>query len=321
MFKKEIGITLVALVITIITLLILTGVTIFMLSQNGLLEKAELAKKRVEEAERLQNETMDNYINNINEYVADGTRNEVGINISNDNLKAWLKTLGTINLDIDDILNNGILSRLMNSKVSVDYMINNDEIMNAILNSENGIRELSKSEYAGYKTIMSDKWKEKLLESKYINVFDEYSKKVEILKNNTNVLYSTSYGSGYQPYMAFDNKSNTSWCSASGDISTGYIGYDFKDNVMVYKVSLLNCSTDIPGSEAFLTGKLQYHDGANWADISSTLTFGIQYQTKQNVYTNANITASKWRLKGISSPGNKYIACRELQFYARTIPQ
>lgn len=318
---KNNGITLVALVVTIIILLILAGVSISALSGSGLFGKARLAEQKSEEAEILENEILDNYINNINEYMAGGTRNAVDINISNDNLKAWLNTLGTINIDIEDILNNGILSKLMNSKNSVDYMLSNEEIMNAVLNSENAMKELSKSEYAGYKAITSDKWKEKLLASKYINIFDEHSKKVETLTNNTNVLYSSYYSSGYQPYYAFDNNSNTSWISTYGDISNGYIGYDFNENVMVYKVSVLNCSTDIPYNEAFLTGKLQYYDGSNWTDISSTITFDIQYQTIQHVYPNSNKSVSKWRLKGITSPGERYIACRMLQFYARTIPQ
>ena len=45
MFKKEKGITLVALVVTIVILLILAGVTITMtLSQNGLFTRAQQGK-------------------------------------------------------------------------------------------------------------------------------------------------------------------------------------------------------------------------------------------------------------------------------------
>lgn len=50
-YKKNKGITLVALVITIIILLILAGITITQLTQNGLFEKAKLAKDKYEEAE------------------------------------------------------------------------------------------------------------------------------------------------------------------------------------------------------------------------------------------------------------------------------
>ena len=59
--KKEKGITLVALVITIIILLILAGITISTLTQNGLFEKAKEAKVRSEEAQKLENETLEEY--------------------------------------------------------------------------------------------------------------------------------------------------------------------------------------------------------------------------------------------------------------------
>ena len=57
----EKGITLVALVITIIILLILAGITISTLTQNGLFEKAKEAKVRSEEAQKLENETLEEY--------------------------------------------------------------------------------------------------------------------------------------------------------------------------------------------------------------------------------------------------------------------
>ena len=57
-FKQRTGITLIALVITIIVLLILAGVSIAMLTgENGILNQAQNAKKETEEAEK--NEKMD----------------------------------------------------------------------------------------------------------------------------------------------------------------------------------------------------------------------------------------------------------------------
>ena len=61
------GITLVALVITIILLLILAGITISQLTQKGLLEKAEQAKEKVQNGEKLQNEILLEYERAINE--------------------------------------------------------------------------------------------------------------------------------------------------------------------------------------------------------------------------------------------------------------
>ena len=60
--QKEIGITLIALVITIIVLLILAGVSIAILTgEDGILAKAKLAKERSEQAEQEENEVLKQY--------------------------------------------------------------------------------------------------------------------------------------------------------------------------------------------------------------------------------------------------------------------
>lgn len=69
MFKKQNGITLVALVITIIVLLILAGVSLSMVfNQNGIVTKAQEAKNAAKNADadfnKLTNDTVD-YITNM----------------------------------------------------------------------------------------------------------------------------------------------------------------------------------------------------------------------------------------------------------------
>lgn len=62
MFKKQEGITLVALVITIIVLLILAGVSIAMLTgQNGVLNKSKQAVNASKEATVNENTALDSY--------------------------------------------------------------------------------------------------------------------------------------------------------------------------------------------------------------------------------------------------------------------
>ena len=57
--KEQKGITLIALVITIIVLLILAGVSIATLTgEDGILAKAKLAKERNEQAEQEENEIL-----------------------------------------------------------------------------------------------------------------------------------------------------------------------------------------------------------------------------------------------------------------------
>ena len=71
--KENKGITLVALVITIIILLILAGITINSLIGSELFENTKLAKERYKNAEKLENETLGDYENKIGEYI-DGSR-------------------------------------------------------------------------------------------------------------------------------------------------------------------------------------------------------------------------------------------------------
>ena len=59
MFKKEKGITLVALVVTIVVLLILAGVSITMvLGNNGIVKKAQDAKRNYTAAAGQESQTM-----------------------------------------------------------------------------------------------------------------------------------------------------------------------------------------------------------------------------------------------------------------------
>ena len=77
--KKEKGITLVALVVTIIVLLILSGVTVAMLAgQNGILTQAQKAKKATEAAAQEENSAL----SSLEDYmITDGSYNkETGVN-------------------------------------------------------------------------------------------------------------------------------------------------------------------------------------------------------------------------------------------------
>ena len=71
--KNKNGITLVALVITIILLLILAGISIATLTGSGLFEKARLAEQKSKNGQELEDTTLKDYENKITEYV-DGTR-------------------------------------------------------------------------------------------------------------------------------------------------------------------------------------------------------------------------------------------------------
>ena len=68
-FRKNQGITLIALVITVIVLLILAGVTIATLTgDNGILTRAQEAKNKTEQAQKEEEDILSSYEDKINEY-------------------------------------------------------------------------------------------------------------------------------------------------------------------------------------------------------------------------------------------------------------
>ena len=67
MFKAEKGITLVALVITIIVLIILAGVSISAALNNGLIDNAKTARDEYANAATAENEVISNLMNQYND--------------------------------------------------------------------------------------------------------------------------------------------------------------------------------------------------------------------------------------------------------------
>ena len=75
--KEDTGITLVALVITIVILLILAGISVSTLTNTGLFNKAKEARQKSENAQILENSTLAKYENTI-ESIDNNTRQASG---------------------------------------------------------------------------------------------------------------------------------------------------------------------------------------------------------------------------------------------------
>lgn len=109
--KNQKGITLVALVVTLIILLILAGVTIgAVLGDNGLINKTKIAKEKYENAQALEKNDMNELANQIQENLNSDNQNSSmhGTAISSDILKgktAWVDgEMITGTFDIDNFL-------------------------------------------------------------------------------------------------------------------------------------------------------------------------------------------------------------------------
>ena len=68
-FEKNLGITLIALIITIIILLILAGISISALTNQGLFKNAKIAQNATEKAEAEQGQRLNEYEDEINKRV------------------------------------------------------------------------------------------------------------------------------------------------------------------------------------------------------------------------------------------------------------
>ena len=74
--KIEKGITLISLVITIIILLILAGISISALTNQGLFKNAKAAQNATEKAEAEQGQRLNEYEDEINKYLSNNDKKE-----------------------------------------------------------------------------------------------------------------------------------------------------------------------------------------------------------------------------------------------------
>lgn len=90
--KRKNGITLIALIVTIVILLILAGIAISQINNNGLFKNAKLAKNKYEVAKQDEENTLKQYNNEINI----GTTREETITINTKEYTALLDKIKTL---------------------------------------------------------------------------------------------------------------------------------------------------------------------------------------------------------------------------------
>ena len=104
--KRQNGITLVALVITIIILLILATISIQSLTNTGLFKKAQEAKEKTQNATENQAKTLNEYEDELNKYIS-GTISKQPVKKVEDNIGSVLST--TDNTELQDAYGNKIV--------------------------------------------------------------------------------------------------------------------------------------------------------------------------------------------------------------------
>ena len=103
--KNNNGITLVALVVTIIILLILATISIQSLTNTGLFKKAQEAKEKTQNAEEKQAKTLNEYEDELNKYISGDVKTP--IKKVTDNIDSVLST--TDNTELEDAYGNKIV--------------------------------------------------------------------------------------------------------------------------------------------------------------------------------------------------------------------
>ena len=105
--NKNKGITLIALVITIIILLILAGISISALTNQGLFKNAKIAQNATEKAEKEQGQRLNEYEDEINKYLNNSNEDKKEVKLVADNINKVLST--TVNTELKDAKENKIV--------------------------------------------------------------------------------------------------------------------------------------------------------------------------------------------------------------------
>ncbi len=120
--NKDKGITLIALVITIIILLILAGISISALTNQGLFKNAKAAQNATEKAEKEQGQRLNEYEDEINKYLNNANEDEKEVKLVADNINKVLST--TDNTELKDAKENKIVVpagfKIVNGATTVD---------------------------------------------------------------------------------------------------------------------------------------------------------------------------------------------------------
>lgn len=324
MRKSSKGITLIALIITIIVLLILAGVTIAQLTESGLFEKARLSKEQQENAEIKEEVTLSEYKNTIGEYIHGNRDSNVDYSEYDDILELLYTNAGEFNLPttLEDLIDDGaVFSWVLNSTKNVDYIVENpNTFRNLIINNKNAMECIGSNEYAGDKMIQNKEWREAILESDYLEDFNIGATTVPIMTSNTTPegeAFISYLGDSPEPFTCFDGDDTSAAYIGRPNTLNGYIGYKFSEKVTPYYVAILNY---YDYSNYFSNIKIQgLNENDEWIDLTDVVN--INYSGWSYIKLKTNEAYSKYqslRVLQTTDKGSAYYAgAYTIQFYCR----
>ena len=184
-FKNSKGITLVALVITIIILLILAGISISALTNTGIFQKAKDAKQKSEDASLDQNTKLDEYENELDKYLPKQNENS---------LAKAVKVGDYVAYKPDKLDDNALTTLKTNLK---NYSGASDNTTNSAIDIEKGLkwRVLDVDETTGVVRLISAAPTNKSIELKGYN---GYNNAVKLLDDACSTLYNSKLATKVQ---------------------------------------------------------------------------------------------------------------------------
>ena len=173
--KQTKGITLVALVVTIIILLILAGISIRAITNTGLFKQAQNAKNLTEEKTAEENAILTNYLEQMNAIIGGQVTESIpdgAVVTPINDITTWLKTGGISKqysyTTIEQVIADSTCTEsLMNNENAMKYLTRSTEFADAICTSETAMTYLGQSAYVDDTVLNSDIWKQKIKASQY----------------------------------------------------------------------------------------------------------------------------------------------------------
>lgn len=260
-------------------------------------------------------------VDTVKEYYVDLMTPEGSTVLPTDDVQIWLacasitdKAYTTISQVLADT---STLSTLIASNNAVDYMARSTTWASDVCADSTAMSYIGLNNYCSNSLIAVSDWINAIANSVYIE--SVLNVKAPVMTGTTTpsgeVLYSTTYGSTYDGWKAFDGNPATEWASASTNYQNQYIGYDFKRSVKISAFMIQNTpQSGVGSSYPFKDFKLQKYTN-DWADVQSyTNPSGVGVKTM--FVTNNPIESEKFRVYG-NAYGKALVSAAEIQFYGR----
>lgn len=232
----------------------------------------------------------------------------------------WNKTYTTINQVLADT---STLLALISSNNAADYMARSTNWASSVCANQTAMGYIGNNNYCANKLLANSTWLNAIGNSAYME--SVLNVKVPVMTSNTTpsgeVIYSSYYNTGYEPYRAFNgNDRSNGWIpSGSESIANSYIGYKFTQDVKIYRARIFE---EHNGQTTSRTRNVVFKvQGSNDNSTYNNLSGNLTVNKTITPFTFNFIPSSKYRyirLKGVSISGalSDYNGWH-VQFYGR----